>query len=409
MTDYIAREKLMTTLTDHRNTPEIKVLTGVRRCGKSTLLHLYAQSLRQQGVPERNIYHRRFDSFDTPIGYTATNLYDDLRQAFDAAEPGPFTVLLDEIQDVPDWEQVVRRLHTRDDTDVYITGSNARLLSGELATYLTGRYVSIPVYPLSYDEYATHMEHKHSNISEEQLFAEYMMYGGMPGLYATGTGKPDRSRAGEVLDAVYESVVVKDVARRYGIRDLAMLEKLSRYLFATSGNLFSTNNVVNTLNSAGLKVTYTTVDNQIDALEKAFIVYGCEQSRIRGRQLLRPQRKYYPVDNGFRNLANGFNGADRGAQLEGIVYMELRRRGWSVSIGALPGGEIDFVARNGSDRQYIQVTLNMTEEHTRERELAPLRRLDDAFPRIVLTLDRFSEGVTQEGIRIINVMDWLRE
>ncbi|PJM74918.1 ATP-binding protein [Bifidobacterium simiarum] len=409
MTDYIAREKLMTTLTDHRNTPEIKVLTGVRRCGKSTLLHLYAQSLRQQGVPERNIYHRRFDSFDTPIGYTATDLYDDLRQAFDTAEPGPFTVLLDEIQDVPDWEQVVRRLHTRDDTDVYITGSNARLLSGELATYLTGRYVTIPVYPLSYDEYATHMERKHPDVSEEQRFAEYMMYGGMPGLYANGTGKPDRSRAGEVLDAVYESVVVKDVARRYGIRDLATLEKLSRYLFATSGNLFSTNNVVNTLNSAGLKVTYATVDNQIDALEKAFIVYGCEQSRIRGRQLLRPQRKYYPVDNGFRNLANGFNGADRGAQLEGIVYMELRRRGWSVSIGALPGGEIDFVARNGSDRQYIQVTLNMTEEHTRERELAPLRRLDDAFPRLVLTLDRFSEGVTQEGIRTINVMDWLRE
>lgn len=406
--DYIVREKLMSALESHRNTPEVKVLTGVRRCGKSTLLNRYAQSLLDQGLRERNIYHRRFDSFDTPIGYSATDLYGDLRRAFDAAGPGPFVVLLDEIQDVPGWEQVVRRLHTRADTDVYITGSNARLLSGELATYLTGRYVEIPVYPLSYDEYATHMAKRRPGASEDRLFADYMMFGGMPGLYATGAVEPDRVRAGEVLDAVYESVVVKDVARRYGIRDLATLEKLSRYLFATSGNLFSTNNVVNTLNSAGLKVTYATVDNQIDALEKAFIVYGCEQSRIRGRQLLRPQRKYYPVDNGFRNLANGFNGADRGAQLEGIVYMELRRRGWNVSVGVLPGGEIDFVARHGADRQYIQVTLNMTEEQTRERELAPLRKLDDAFPRIVLTLDRFSEGVTEEGIRILNAMDWLR-
>ena len=405
MTGYIARDKLTDTLRSHRNTPEIKVLTGVRRCGKSTLLEHYAQSLLDDGVPASNIFTRRFDSFDTPIGYSATDLHADLMQATQEARPGPFYVFLNEIQDVPGWEEVVRRLHSRDDTDVYITGSNARLLSGELATHLTGRYITIPVYPLSFDEYQRHHRAQGTTDSTDQLFSRYMMFGGMPGLFVTG--QPDQDRATEILTSIYESIVMKDVAGRYGIRDIATLEKLSRYLFSTSGNLFSVNNVANTLASAGANASYATVDNQISALERSFIVYSAQQERMRGKELLRPRRKFYPVDNGFRNLATGFNGSDRGAQLEGIVFMELQRRGYDVAIGSLPDGEIDFIAKRGNDKQYIQVTLNMTEEQTRERELAPLRRLGDAFPRTVLTLDWHSEGMTDEGIHITNVMDWL--
>ena len=405
MTGYIARDKLTDTLRSHRNTPEIKVLTGVRRCGKSTLLEHYAQSLLDDGVPASNIFTRRFDSFDTPIGYSATDLHADLMQATQEARPGPFYVFLDEIQDVPGWEEVVRRLHSRDDTDVYITGSNARLLSGELATHLTGRYITIPVYPLSFDEYQRHHRAQGTTDSTDQLFSKYMMFGGMPGLFVTG--QPDQDRATEILTSIYESIVMKDVAGRYGIRDIATLEKLSRYLFSTSGNLFSVNKVANTLTSAGTNASYATVDNQISALERSFIVYSAQQERMRGKELLCPQRKFYPVDNGFRNLATGFNGSDRGAQLEGIVFMELQRRGYDVAIGSLPDGEIDFIAKRGNDKQYIQVTLNMTEEQTRERELAPLRRLGDAFPRTVLTLDWHSEGMTDEGIHITNVMDWL--
>lgn len=405
MTGYIARDKLTDTLRSHRNTPEIKVLTGVRRCGKSTLLEHYAQSLLDDGVPASNIFTRRFDSFDTPIGYSATDLHADLMQATQEARPGPFYVFLDEIQDVPGWEEVVRRLHSRDDTDVYTTGSNARLLSGELATHLTGRYITIPVYPLSFDEYQRHHRAQGTTDSTDQLFSKYMMFGGMPGLFATG--QPDQDKATEILTSIYESIVMKDVAGRYGIRDIATLEKLSRYLFSTSGNLFSVNKVANTLASAGANASYATVDNQISALERSFIVYSAQQERMRGKELLRPQRKFYPVDNGFRNLATGFNGSDRGAQLEGIVFMELQRRGYDVTIGSLPDGEIDFIAKRGNDKQYIQVTLNMTEEQTRERELAPLRRLGDAFPRTVLTLDWHSEGMTDEGIHITNVMDWL--
>lgn len=406
MTGYIARDKLTDTLRSHRNTPEIKVLTGVRRCGKSTLLEHYAQSLLDDGVPASNIFTRRFDSFDTPIGYSATDLHADLMQATQESRPGPFYVFLDEIQDVPGWEEVVRRLHSRDDTDVYITGSNARLLSGELATHLTGRYITIPVYPLSFDEYQRHHRAQETTDSTDQLFSKYMMFGGMPGLFVTG--QPDQDKATEILTSIYESIVMKDVAGRYGIRDIATLEKLSRYLFSTSGNLFSVNKVANTLASAGANASYATVDNQISALERSFIVYSAQQERMRGKELLRPQRKFYPVDNGFRNLATGFNGSDRGAQLEGIVFMELQRRGYDVTIGSLPDGEIDFIAKRGNDKQYIQVTLNMTEEQTRERELAPLRRLGDAFPRTVLTLDWHSEGMTDEGIHITNVMDWLR-
>lgn len=405
MTGYIARDKLTDTLRSHRNTPEIKVLTGVRRCGKSTLLEHYAQSLLDDGVPASNIFTRRFDSFDTPIGYSATDLHTDLMQATQESRPGPFYVFLDEIQDVPGWEEVVRRLHSREDTDVYITGSNARLLSGELATHLTGRYITIPVYPLSFDEYQRHHRAPGTTDSTDQLFSKYMMFGGMPGLFVTG--QPDQDKATEILTSIYESIVMKDVAGRYGIRDIATLEKLSRYLFSTSGNLFSVNKVANTLASAGANASYATVDNQISALERSFIVYSAQQERMRGKELLRPQRKFYPVDNGFRNLATGFNGSDRGAQLEGIVFMELQRRGYDVTIGSLPDGEIDFIAKRGNDKQYIQVTLNMTEEQTRERELAPLRRLGDAFPRTVLTLDWHSEGMTDEGIHITNVMDWL--
>lgn len=405
MTGYIARDKLTDTLRSHRNTPEIKVLTGVRRCGKSTLLEHYAQSLLDDGVPASNIFTRRFDSFDTPIGYSATDLHADLMQATQESRPGPFYVFLDEIQDVPGWEEVVRRLHSREDTDVYITGSNARLLSGELATHLTGRYITIPVYPLSFDEYQRHHRAPGTTDSTDQLFSKYMMFGGMPGLFVTG--QPDQDKATEILTSIYESIVMKDVAGRYGIRDIATLEKLSRYLFSTSGNLFSVNKVANTLASAGANASYATVDNQISALERSFIVYSAQQERMRGKELLRPQRKFYPVDNGFRNLATGFNGSDRGAQLEGIVFMELQRRGYDVTIGSLPDGEIDFIAKRGNDKQYIQVTLNMTEEQTRERELAPLRRLGDAFPRTVLTLDWHSEGMTDEGIHITNVMDWL--
>lgn len=402
----IDRPALLARLRAYRNTDQVKVLVGVRRCGKSTLLDMFRQELVSGGVELRNVFVKRLDGFDVPIGYSAEDLHSELQAVMDVSDSTlPFYVFLDEVQDVSGWELVVRRLQSRANTDVYITGSNAQLLSGELSTHLAGRFVEIPVYPLSFREFAGMDSHR--DISPDTLFAEYMRYGGMPGLMTLGD--TDERTKTDILAAIFESVIVRDVAQRYGIRDLSSLDKLSRYLMATSGNLFSTNSVVNTLRSAGVKTSYVTIDNQIRALEQACVIYAAEQEGIRGKELLHPQRKFYAVDNGLRNLTNNFTFSDRGAQLEGIIFMELLRRGYRVTIGRSGTGEIDFVAVSGTSREYIQVTLSMLEESTRERELRPLQGLTDAYPRTVLTLDRFSDGVTEEGIRIVNAVDWLLE
>ena len=408
---YVPRTQLLEALLQHRGTPDVKIITGVRRCGKSTLMAMLADHLYNEGTPHSNVFYQRFDSFDIPLRYTADDLDRQLGKAFESADSHhPFTVMLDEIQDVPEWEKVVRRLQTRADTDVYITGSNATLLSGEFATLLTGRHVSIEIYPLSFNEYRDFISQiGTSETNPQQTLADYMLYGGMPGQFALRTRNADT--CSDELQGIYESIVFKDVAQRYDIRDITALEKLSQFLFSTSGTLFSARNVVNTLNSDGQEISITAVNNYIAALERAFLIYSAHQQNIRGKALLRPLKKYYPVDVGFRNLANGFSGTDIGARLECVVFMELRRRGYSVQVGTDSNEEIDFVAtRKGhqlSGKSYIQVTASMLESSTRQRELAPLLRLSNAFPRIVITLDPYSAGVTEEGIRIINATDWL--
>lgn len=405
----IARPELMAQLRRYANTDQVKVLVGVRRCGKSTLLTMFREQLEREGVEPRNIFAKRMDGFDVPLGYTADDLHRELEAAAARSDASkPWYVFLDEVQDIDGWERVVRRLQSRENTDVYITGSNSRLLSGELATHVTGRFVQVAVYPLSFSEYvgaARSNGEQGREMSADALFAQYMCYGGMPGLVSLR--EVDDRSAADVLGGMFESVIIRDVAQRYGIRDLAGLEKLSRYLLATSGNVFSTNNVVNALRSAGSKMSYAAVDNQIRALEQAFVLYAAQQEGVRGKALLRPQRKFYPVDHGWRNLMNNFAATDRGAQLEGIVYMELLRRGWSVTIGKTNEGEIDFVARRNAERMYVQVALSMVEASTRERELRSLQALTDAFPRMVLTLDRYSDGITDNGIHVVNVVDWL--
>ncbi|WEV72644.1 ATP-binding protein [Bifidobacterium sp. ESL0790] len=430
---YVARPDLLKKLEEFRNTPAIKVLIGVRRCGKSTVLQMFSDSLRAKGVPESNLFYRRFDSFDTPIDYDAAALYDDLKKAMDNASGDyPMTVMLDEIQDIDGWEKIVRRLHTRDNTDVYITGSNANLLSSDLATYLTGRYVEIPVYPLSFKEYCAFSKADEPNLktastsldsmdstdsndsvarstTTERLFNEFLRFGGMPGLFALKTRTT--TTVGTELQSIYDSIVFKDVAQHNNIRNLGVLEKVSRFLFATSGSLFSTRKVVNTLKSAGESISTTSLNSYVEGLEKAFLVYRAEQTDIQGKAMLRPLSKFYPVDVGFRNLTADFSSRDLGARLECVVYMELRRRGYSVSIGTGDNTEIDFIATKNdmaaSKKMYIQVTASMLEETTSQRELAPLLKLTDAFPRIVITLDSYSAGTTPEGITIVNALDWL--
>lgn len=410
---YIPRPDLLNRLLAHRDTPDIKVIIGVRRCGKSTALAMLSDALHTDGIPRSNIFHKRFDAFDVPLDYSAADLHDELmRAAAETDDSFPFYVMLDEVQDVIGWEKVVRRLHTRERTDVYITGSNANLLSSDLATYLTGRYIEIPAFPLSFTEYMEFSKafaDTSSSSSSNDLLAEYLLYGGMPGQFALR--ERNTKTVGDELRDIYRSILFKDVAQRYDIRDLDGLERLSRFLFSTSGSLFSSRNVANTLTSAGHRISPATVSSQVEALCRAMLIYQAEQEGMQGKTILRPLSKYYPVDNGFRSLVNGFSPRDVGARLECAVYMELIRRGYTVSIGTSDKAEIDFIANRvgsrGMEKQYIQVTASLLDDATRAREFAPLLSLTDAFPRLIITLDPYFAGITDDGITVITAQDWL--
>ena len=388
--------------------PEVKVLVGVRRCGKSSLLALLASRLRSRGVPDRCIIQLKLDGYEVPLSPDARWLDAQIRPCLaDVATDETAYVLLDEVQEVAGWEDVVRRVNTLPNVQVFITGSNARVLSGELATLLAGRYVEIPVYPLGFEEYCSFTRAFGWDIaSKETLLADYVAFGGMPALFSYRHG--DVAAYERVLSGIFDTVILKDVIERSHIKDADLLEKVVRYVFSTSGNLFSTKRVVDALVSSGRKASQETVDNYLAALVNAQVMAACEQQGLAGKEVLRPQRKFYPVDNGLRNLTIGFNRTrDTGYQLEAVVFNELVRRGWKVSIGALTGGEVDFVAMRREERLYIQVCQSVLDEATFAREVAPLEAIHNSFPKVVLVADRWRTGVTSSGIRIVNLADWL--
>ena len=404
---YVNRPEYEDQLRRLRDTEDVKVLTGVRRCGKSTLLQWLKDDLLACGVQQHNVFYRRMDMFGMPVSPTAEWLVSELTESLQHSDSeAPFYVLLDEIQDVANWERVVRQLHTRPNIDVYITGSNAYVLSSDLATLIGGRYVELKIQPLSFAEYcefATAYGLSFSN--EEAAFAEYLRYGGMPALFHLKERTQDQ--VAQLLRTVYETVILNDVAARAHISDLDLLGKLIRYVFSTSGSLFSTSKIANTLTSAGRKTRPETVDSYLRALVDALILYECEQEGLAGKEVLRPQRKFYPVDTGLRNLMRNFAIGDVGYQIENVVHNELLHRGWSVTVGVLRAGEVDFVAERAQERVYVQVTESMSDEAARKRELAPFGLIDDAWPKCVLTTDRLYCGVTDQGYRIANVIDWL--
>ena len=389
-------------------TPEVKVLVGVRRCGKSSLLALLANRLRGRGVPDRCIVQLKLDGYDVPLNPDARWLDVQIRPRLaDVAADETAYVLLDEVQEVAGWEDVVRRVNTLPNVQVFITGSNARVLSGELATLLAGRYVEIPVYPLGFEEYISLAKAFGWDVeSSEGLLSDYVTFGGMPALFAYASG--DVGAYERVLSGIFDTVILKDVVGRSHVKDVDLLEKVVRYVFSTSGNLFSTKRVVDALASAGRKASQETVDNYLAALVNAKVMTACEQQGLAGKEVLRPQRKFYPMDNGLRNLTIGFNRTrDTGYQLEAVVFNELVRRGWKAGVGALTAGEVDFVATRRDERLYIQVCQSVLDETTFAREVAPLEAIQDSFPKVVLVADRWKTGVTSSGIRVVNLADWL--
>lgn len=405
--DVVHRPRYEKLIKSYRGSRDIKVITGVRRCGKSTLLRMVANDVSDELRAPQNIFYRRMDSFDVPLNPDAPWLEGELLEAMKRADRDkPFYVFIDEVQEVQDWEKVIRRLHTQDGVDVYITGSNAHVLSSDLSTLLGGRYAEIPVHPLSFSEYLVFCEKVGMSFPDRAVqFAEYVKYGGMPGQF--DVAERNEASLARFLQTINDTIILNDVAMHAQIGDMDLLAKLVRYVFSTSGSLFSTRSIVNTLTSSGRKTTSETVDNYLAALRDTFILRACEQVGVAGKQVLRPLRKLYPVDTGLRNLSTGFAPKDFGAQLECAVHNELVRRGYSVKVGMLQRGEIDFVAERSSEKLYIQVTESLIAPETYERELRPFSLIKDAFPKIVLVGDAFRLGTTEDGVQIANICDWL--
>ena len=399
----INRPIYLNKLVSFKDHETIKVITGIRRCGKSSILALFSEYLKSTGVSNDNILQINFE--DLQYGnMTYLELNNFIKEKLDLAE-GKFYILLDEIQKIDKWELAVNSLRLDNRTDIYITGSNAHMLSSQLSTYLSGRYVEIKMQPLSFKEYLVF--YKDSDISREAKFNNYLKYGGMPGLAIFKFNEPQII---QMLDGIFSTVLMKDIIEQADVRDPALITKITKFLADNVGNNVSINKIKNTLISQnviskGMKPS--TIDNYIMLLENAFVFYNANRYDIKGKEYLKTQGKYYMVDTGLRNYFIGFRGEDRGHLIENVVYMELLHRGYNVSIGKINNKEVDFVATKFNDKLYVQVTDSLMEDSTRVREFASLKAINDNFEKIILTLDNVFVGTNDEGIKVLNLIDWL--
>ena len=385
----------------------IKVITGIRRCGKSTLLELYREYLKTQGVADDQIISINFEEleYEELLDYKA--LYNFIKERLH--ESKTTYIFLDEIQQVENFQKAVDSLYVKKNVDVYITGSNAYLLSGELATLLSGRYIEINMLPLSFAEFCE----LRSGGDKDALFAEYMQNGGLPYIASL---ENDAEMIDTYLEGIYNTVIVKDVEERAKrkekdpnkrkITDAALLKNISRFLANSIGSPISIKSIADYVTSSGRKTSPNTVDDYVEALVEPYIFYPAERYDVIGKQLLKKNQKMYIVDLGLRRHLLARQKYDLGFSLENIIFFELLRRGYSVNIGKVGVTEIDFVAKKNDEIRYYQVTASMTERSTFDREMAPLQNISDNYPKTVITLDRFTLG-NYGGIEVVNAIDWL--
>lgn len=403
----VQRNEYLDQLKKWKDEQVIKVITGIRRCGKSTMLELYRNYLKSIGVADNQIISVNFEEleYEELLDYRA--LYNYIKERLHKTQTT--YVFLDEIQQVDDFQKAVDSLYVKKNIDIYITGSNAYLLSGELATLLSGRYVEINMLPLSFAEFCRVKKDGDKN----ELFAEYMKNGGLP--YVTTLGN-DSEKVDIYLEGIYNTIIVKDVEERQKrkekdndkrkVTDIALLKNISKFLAGSIGNPISVKSIADYVTSSGRKVSQNTVDDYVEALIEPYIFYPVERYDVLGKQLLKKNQKMYIVDLGLRRHLLARQTYDLGFSLENIIYFELLRRGYSVNIGKVGVTEIDFVVRKNDNVMYYQVTASMTEESTFEREMAPLKSIRDNYPKTVITLDRFTLG-NYEGIEVVNAVDWL--
>lgn len=382
--------------------PQIKILTGIRRSGKSTVLRLLEKELLQRGVSKQQIIHVNFESFVYADILKARELYGYIKTQIKGSLK--HYLLLDEIQEVEQWEKVVNSFLVDFDVDIYLTGSNSHLLSSELATYLAGRYVEIPIYTLSYKEFLdfrTYYFPKEQNTVN--LFLQYLRKGGFPVIH---TSDYTEESAYKVVYDIYSSAILRDTVQRYKIRDVELLERVIKYAFDNIGNTFSGKNVADYFKSQQRKIDINTVYNYLYALEGAFILYRVPRFDIKGKEILKTQEKFYVSDISIIYATMGNRDRMIGGILENIVFLELKRRGYNVYIGKLDNTEIDFVAEKQGKKIYIQVAYKLENEQTIEREFNNLLAIEDQYPKYVVTMDEFWRD-TIEGVKHLYITDFL--
>lgn len=397
----IDRPLYMDKIMAYTDTPFVKILTGVRRCGKSTILKMIMERLKtERHIPDERIISCRYDSMEY-VDLTAKDMYDQLKSRL--STEGKTYLFLDEVQEIEGWERVVNSLASDFDVDLYVTGSNSRMMSSEIATYLTGRYISFRIFTLSFGEYLM-FKRQYAPVSDAKTeLANYVRLGGFP---ATHLQAYSQEEVYTIVRDIYNSTIFSDIVRRSQIRKIDQLERIVKYTFNNVGNTFSAKSIADYLKSEHHSLDNETVYNYLEKLEKAYLLHRCIRYDLQGRELLKTQEKFYLADVALRYSVLGYDADSVAASLENIVYLELCRRGYTVNVGKTDGGEIDFVTERQNERLYVQVTQEIRSEKTAKREYERLLEIRDNYPKYVLTTDAFAGG-NYQGIRTMHIADFL--
>lgn len=383
------------------DTPFVKILTGVRRCGKSTILKMIMEKLQaQRNIPADCIVSCRYDSMEYE-DMTAKQMYADLKGRL--SSDGKTYLFLDEVQEIKGWEKVVNSLVSDFDVDLYVTGSNSRMMSSEISTYLTGRYIAFRIFTLSFSEYLMFKE-KYDTVGDPRTeLGAYVRLGGFP---ATHLQKYSQDEVYTIVRDIYNSTIFSDIVKRNQIRKIDQLERVVKYTFQNVGNTFSAKSISDYLKSERRSLDNETVYDYLEKLEKAYLLHRCSRYDLQGKEILKTQEKFYLADNALRYSVLGYNADSVAASLENVVYLELCRRGYTVHIGKTNDGEIDFVATRQNDKLYVQVTQGISSEQTKKREYSRLLNTHDNYPKYVLRADEFAGG-NYEGIQTMHIADFL--
>ena len=381
----------------------IKVLTGIRRSGKSVMLKLIMEELKQNKIDEKQFININFENLINIELTTADKLHEYILKKASEIKKKCY-IFLDEIQEVKDWEKCINSLRVNEeyDFDIYITGSNAKLLSGELSTYLAGRYVEFLIYPFSFKEFLETLKSIQQDVSTRETFQKYVKFGGMPFLYNLAF---EEEASLQYLKDIYSSIILKDITQRNKIRDTDMLERVISYLIMNVGNNFSATSISKFFKSENRKVSVETILNYIKAAEESFLIYKVSRDDLIGKKVLNVNEKYYIADHGMREAILGSNQRDINQIFENIIYLELLRKGYNVRVGKVDNLEVDFVCTKGNEKIYVQVAYLLASPETIEREFTSLEKIDDNYPKYVISMDEFD--MSRNGIIHINIIDFL--